>query len=407
MLSVFPVVIQERYAMHTKRALLFLILVTLMACQSGLKNQTEAPKSEGANWSGDMQTMAQDVKNLVPFLYDKDAFQDPRNRETVQRYLRNFAQSAHHVKPEMGKKYLGDDLLVEFSLNHLGADLNRAVQSFEVGQLEYSRSVAKASLSYCFQCHSVTQEGSAAMWDVDRLQNLKLAPLEKADLLVATRRYDKALSHMENLLNSPDIYKNHAFEFEALLRRYLALIIRVEKAPGRALTELNKIVANADTPHYLLEQAEGWRRSLKAWEGERPRKIKNAKDLFEQVEKRFQKAADLQHFEKDHAGDVEYLRATEQLHQGMKLLKTPQEQARALFLLGKAYEVLDELGSWNLHETYYEACVEKDPRAATAKSCFNRLEASLYMGYSGSSGTHLPPDESERLKRLREKMQNR
>jgi hypothetical protein len=379
-----------------------ILIVTVLGCKSESKKEAEAEAKPG--WPGEMQGLAENVKDLLPFLYNRAAYQDPKNHDVVLNRLKEFAQSANHVQPDMGKRYLGDDLLVEFALGNLSSDLQRAEKSFEAGQTEYSRSVAKASLSYCFQCHSVTHEGAKAAWNTSQLDSLNLDPIEKAELLVATRRYDKALAHMEGLLNSPEFFKDHAFELESLLRRYLALIIRVEKAPERALHQLSKIEKRPDTPHYISEQIEGWETSLKAWRTERPRTIKNAKTLFEQVEKRFQKAASLQHFEKDHAGDVEFLRATEQLHQGLKLIKTPSDEARAMFLLGRAYEVLDELGSWNLHETYYEACIKKDAHSPVAKNCYSRLEASLYMGYSGSSGTHLPSEESDRLKRLRDLM---
>lgn len=382
---------------------LFTLAITtalVISCKSKEKSAQESSPT----WPGQMQSMAQDVKNLLPFLYDKQSFSDPKNKELIRRSLKDFGQAAHQVKPQTGKPYLGDDLLIEYSLNNLKEDLNRALLTFDNGQYEYSRSVAKASMGHCFRCHSVGAPGASAAWDLEEIHNLNIAPIEKADLLVATRKFDKALSYMESTLNSPEFLKAYAFDFEAMLRRYLALIIRVENAPTRALTELDKILNRGDTPQYIAEQAKGWRQSLKAWASEKSRPPKNAADMLAQVEKRFKRAHAIQHFEKDHAGDVEYLRATSLLHQGMKLLKKPEDQARALFLLGNAYEVLDELGSWNLHETYYEACLFKLPKSQTAKNCYNRLEASLTMGYSGSAGTNLPPEEKERLRRLKEQI---
>jgi hypothetical protein len=300
---------------------------------------------------------------------------------------------------------LGDDLLIQYSLKNLKEDLNRASQSFQAGQKDFSRMTAKASLNHCFRCHSVSNVGGTTAWDLD-FSSLKLAPLEKADLLVATRKLDQAMSFMEQLLASGEMQKTYAFDFESMLRRYLALMIRVENAPDRALAQLDKLLKNPDTPHYILEQAKGWRKSLKAWAGEQKQPApKSPKQLFKAVTARFEKAEAIQHYEKDHAGDVEYLRATAILHQGMKLLKRPADEVRALFLLGKAYEVLDELGSWNLHESYYEACLIKDPKSDLARNCYNRLEASLFMGYSGTSGTHLPPEERARLQSLKQMMQ--
>ncbi len=385
---------------------ILLSAITLLLVISGCKSADKAQVSAaGSTWSGPMQNMAEDVKKLLPYVYDAEAYRNPQNKAKILTYLREFSTAAHLLKPVAGKPFIGDDLLIEYSIKNLREDLNRSAYALELGQVEYSRTQTKASLGHCFRCHSVTQEGSSAHWNLDQVHNLELAPLEKADLLVATRKYKEALSYMENLLNTGELHKTRAFDFESLLRRYLALIIRVENAPQRALKEMERVLSREDTPHYIAEQGAGWTRSLRDWaneeKGKKKFKISTSKDMFAEVEKRFKKAESIQHYEKDHAGDVEYLRATAALHQGMKFVKNPSEHARALFLLGKAYEVLDELGSWTLHESYYEACLLKDPKSQVAKSCFNRLEASLYMGYSGSSGTHLPPEERERLRKLR------
>jgi hypothetical protein len=392
--------------MGTRNLFVYGLIFLGLACQTTAKKE-ESQTAIPPTWADQMQNMATDVKHLLPYLYDRSAFQSPANHDRILKYLKEFAQTAKHVNPDMGKKVLGDDLLVESSLSNLTEDLNRAARSFSLGQKDYARSVAKSSLNYCFQCHSVTQEGASAAWDLDQLQSVNLAPIEKVDLLVATRKYDKALKQMEDLLNSQEFRKNYSFDFEAMLRRYLALVIRVEKNPMRAIQELDKISRDGEVPRYIFEQLEGWKTSLVDWSKEIKRPIKTPKAMFERAEKRFRRAGEIQRYEKDHAGDVEYLRATEILHQGLKMLKSPAEQARALFLLGRAYEVLDELGSWNLHENYYEACIHRDPKSTLAQGCFNRLEASLYLGYSGSSGTHLPPEERERLKRLHDQIQVR
>lgn len=386
--------------MRIRIQLLFAVFL-LISCHSQPKKDTGPAATN--NWTGPMQNMAQDVKKLLPFLYDREAYRDPKNHEQILGYLREFAQAAHHVSPEAGKPFLADELLIQYSIKNLQQDLNRSAYSFHIGQKDFSRNVAKSSLSHCFRCHTVTGVGGSAQWDVD-VSSFNLQPLEKADLLVATRKYDQAMTFMESLLTSSEMQKHYAFDYESLLRRYLALMIRIENAPQRALEQLNKVLKNPDTPHYILEQAEGWRKSLKEWSQEKKVAMRSADQVFKEVDRRFRKAETIQHYEKDHAGDVEFLRATSLLHQNMKLLKRPQDEARALFFLGKAYEVLDELGSWNLHESYYESCLLRDPHSEIAKTCYNRLEASLYMGYSGSAGTHLPPEERDRLIRLKEKL---
>lgn len=385
-----------------------LIMSVVLFILSGCKT-TEKPPEPSSAWAGGMQNMAEDVKKLLPFIYDGEAYREPKNKPQILTYLRDFARVTHTLPASHGKPFIGDDLLIEYSLRNLKEDLNRAAFALEAGQVEFSRTQAKATLNHCFRCHSVTQAGNSAAWNLDQVVNFSLPPVEKADLLVATRKYDEALRYMEQLLTSGDLHKTRAFDFESLLRRYLALIIRVENAPQRALTEMERILGREDTPFYIAEQGLGWKKSLKEWalemKAKKKFKISTAQDMFAEVERRFKKAEMIQQYEKDHAGDVEYLRATAALHEGMKYATQSADQARGLYLLGKAYEVLDELGSWTLHESYYEACLLKDPKSPVGRRCFNRLEASLYMGYSGSSGTHLPTEERARLKRLRALLQ--
>src|SRR4051812_15811121 len=102
--------------------LLFFLFAALVSCTSTPKEPVKETKAENT-WPGDMQHMSQDVRQLVPYLYDREAFHDPRNHDLIHQYLRDFSQSAKHVQPEMGRKYLGDDLLVDFALSNLTQDL--------------------------------------------------------------------------------------------------------------------------------------------------------------------------------------------------------------------------------------------------------------------------------------------
>ena len=242
---------------------IFLLPLALAACRSEPKKSDEGKKDVA--WSANMQTMAKDVRELIPFLFDREAFHSPKNHDVIAADLKSFSEHAHKITPKMGENLLGDDPLVAFSIGSLESDLKRASQAFDLNQVEYARTVAKSSLNHCFRCHSLTQIGSAAHWELQGLDQLKLNPLEKADLLVAARKYDQALQDMEQLISSDDFLENHPFDYEALLRRYLALIIRAENNPSRALDEMDKVAAHPNLPHYILEQVEGWRSSLRRW----------------------------------------------------------------------------------------------------------------------------------------------
>lgn len=364
------------------------------------------PKTDGAkteNWAGKMQGLAADVKELVPYIYSRQAFHAPENAPRIKSGLRQLAKETHSITPEMGRSFFGNDPLVAYSLEGLQADLERAADAFDIGQLEYARGVAKTATNHCFRCHSVTKEASANTapgWDLEPARLTGLAPLERVDLLVAARKYEESTRLLEGLMADKEYAQNFPFDFESALRKYLSLMIRAENDPDRPLRELDRILEIKEIPYYVAEQARAWRTSLLEWSRGKHKKAKR-KPLAEARE-RIARAGEVQQFAKDHAGDIEYLRATALLHEHLRGTKDPKELADAYFLLGQAYEVLDELGYWNLHERYYESCITTAPKSSLARKCYGRLEASVYMGFSGSSGVHIPAAEKTRLLRLKD-----
>ena len=386
--------------MTSLRILMALFCLTLAACTSQEKKDEKAAQV----WSGKMQGLAGNVKDLVPYAYNKRNYADPAHQQKVKATLVDFSKNMHALKPEMGKKYLGADPLVKYSLEQMRGDVDRAIDAFNAGQVEYSRSVVKSVVNHCFRCHSLTDQGARAPWDVSAFKDLTLTPIEKADLLVAARDYEGARSHLEAQLNSSEFAQNYPFEYEGALRRYLAIMLRINKDPSSVLRELDKISQKNDVPYYVQEQMVGWKKSLSDWSKESKKKPKGS--LLDQAKQRIKKGQNMQSYMKDHSGDVEFVRATGLLHEflsgGQKI--ADEALAEAYYLLGESYEVIDEMGYWNLHEVYYESCIRAAPKSKVAKSCFQRLESSVYVGYSGSSGVHVPQHEKQRLQQLKSLM---
>lgn len=382
---------------------IFIFILAVSGLVAGCSSRPKTSETKSANWAGKMQGLAADVRELVPYIYSRQAFYAPENAARIKLGLKQLAKEAHSITPKMGQAFFGNDPLVEYSLEGLQADLERASDAFNIGQLEYARGVAKAATNHCFQCHSVTKEASsntAPDWKLEPAQLSGLSPLERVDLMVAARKYEEATRLLEGLMADKEYVQNFPFDFEAALRKYLSLMIRAENNPERPLRELDRILEHKEIPYYVAEQAHAWRNSLLEWSRTNMKKLK--KNPLAEARKRIARAGEIQQFAKDHAGDIEYLRATALLHEYLRSTKAPKEMADAYFLLGQAYEVLDELGYWNLHERYYESCITSAPHSNLARMCYGRLEASVYMGFSGSSGIHIPAAERARLRRLKD-----
>jgi hypothetical protein len=381
---------------HLQIGLLFFFLnPLLLGCHS--HQPASPPENSAKEWPQHMQGLGVSVMRLVPFIYSEKAFEDPANHKQILDDIRSFGGVAHEITPKMGEHFLGTDPIVKYNLQQLKYDVARAEEAFEMGSLDYSRGTMKNVMNHCFNCHSMNGAPSKINWNISQFQSLNLTPLERSDLYVATRQFDASKNLLEGLLKDPDYIQALPLDFEAALRRYLALMVRVKKDPKSSLRELEQLQERKGVPFYVQDHLHAWMESLRKWSHEKP----SRKPLLQQARERMSAAHRLQNFAKDHSGDVEYLRATALLHEFLQKEQPPEAEAEAFYLLGQSYEALDEPGFWNIHEVYYESCVRALPKTKQAQNCFRRFEASIYLGYSGSSGIHVPQSERERINDLK------
>jgi hypothetical protein len=379
-------------------SLMALVALVTVGCHTHPQPQPQpAPSTATGPWPASMQGMASTVLTLIPFIYSQKAYEDSANHAEIQSELRRFSTQAHEIDPKTAEKIVGTDPIERYNLIQLKGDLARASEAFESGSLDYSRGTMKNVFNHCFNCHSLSDAGAKAHWDLSSFRNLSLTPLEKADLLMASRQYDASKDLLEAQLGDAQSSQIAPFDFESALHKYLALMVRVKKDPKATLHQLELLASRKEVPFNVHEHLHSWMQSLRGWSKE---KSTNA-PLLEQAKRRLKAAHRLQSFAKDHSGDVEYLRVTTLLHEFLKAQQPPQPSAEAFYLLGQSYEVLDELGYWNVHETYYEACIRAVPKTELARNCYRRLQASIYLGFSGSSGLHVPAGEQQRLNDLK------
>jgi hypothetical protein len=72
--------------------------------------------------------------------------------------------------------------------------------------------------------------------------------------------------------------------------------------------------------------------------------------------------------------------------------------------MGICYLTLDQDFFMDFDRMYLRTCIQEYPKSPIAKKCYNLLEESIYLGYSGSSGTHIPLDVMKELNRFKKRI---
>lgn len=352
---------------------------------------------DSGSWSSSMQGMAKNLEQVLPYVFSREEYSDPNNKAVIKKLLNQFNDGVKQVPKHAGEQLLGKDPIVKYSLNRLAANAARGELSFNDGQIEYSRGLMRESIGLCFSCHTTQNLGPQFNFSTKGFRpSFRQSANEKADYYVATRQFDRAIDNLDAVVQSPAALIENPHEQLNALRKYLYLQVRVKNNPDAAIALLDKYLSWDKLPYFMATDAKAWQSSLRDWKQEMNRKTQS-----DSVSKASQLIKKAKRMEGMHSGLVDYLRASKILHESLRESNSKVIQSQTYKLLGDSYQVLAEMGIWDLPEMYYEACIRVNPKSAEAQSCYKEFERTILFGYTGSAGIFVPKDEKMRMNELR------
>ncbi|MCB9026412.1 MAG: hypothetical protein H6625_08865 [Bdellovibrionaceae bacterium] len=376
-----------------KHLSLAVLLILTLGCSNSKKMEN------GQNWPDKMQRLAQTMTDLLPFVYSSNKFEDPANKEIIKSKMKNFAEASHKVPKDRATELLGKDPLVTMSIEGLEREIDSAISSFDRGNYRYSRHLLTHTMNYCFACHTRTQFGPKYdYWDYKNIDTSGLNVIQKSQIMVATRQFDKAKEVLKsNLLTGTESSENPYFKEQAI-KNYLSIVVKAEQSPEEGYKFVKDLMGKVTLPVYLARNVESWENSFMDWLAEKKKGTTNllnkAKSLIE--------SADIVHTGADSDSKyVDYLRASTILHEELAKTTNKKTRAEVLYYLGIVYGILSDSGFWELPDVYFEYCIRELPNSKLAKTCFSKYEQDIIVGYSGSAGTFIPSDERKKLAELK------
>ena len=354
---------------------------------------------EGAAPIPSMQAFRVLVDDLLPYAGSKTAFQDSANHALIHQKLNQLLALA---KTPMHPELRGQDY--QMTLGILVDLLGSALRDFNSMHPERARNRLHWAMSFCISCHSRLPPTRKIIVD-PTLEDIEDA-YARARLQYAFREFDRAAQTFQSLIEGYPHSGLSRFQIPQALDYLASIYVRVYQDPVRAYRLFRKLVARKSLPREDRRTLRKWLEDLKIWQDEVEFVLKRASDR--EILKRSQDiiGAPLHKQPKlfrDHDHLIRYLRASATLH--AFLLERPDTTyaAKAAYLLGICYLNLGSQAFTGLDSAYLKFCIERSPATTVAKQCYGVLEESTLLGYSGSSGTHIPADIETKLRVLAKK----
>lgn len=354
-------------------------------------------------WNQKMQQMAKIFTEILPDTVSSRHL-TPAEVKKLEKNTKKLADLAHtiNVKPgEAGKAFPPEaDPTIGFVSGLFERDIKHAYRTLQAGHVDYARAVLRNATAYCIACHTRHDFGPEFPTIEMPANSASLSPMERAELLAATRQFDKALDEFSLIAGDPKTATARPAEWGKAVRNALTLSVRVKQDPDRALKVLTQVGSLPNQPAYFKENIAAWKKSVEEWKVEKSKVINTEEGLFSEAMRLTEAARQMQAYPLDHSADVLYLRASLAAHELLTLYPKGKRASEALFLVGNAYDLLQDKLVSPLPDMYYEACIRTSPHTEIAKRCYRRIEENVFFGWTGSAGTSLPPDLVELLKSL-------
>jgi hypothetical protein len=331
---------------------------------------------------------------LVEHVDDPEAFASSAERESLVRAYQTLDRNAHQLENHGGAIGEGHQPVGR----SLADDVERAFDFFVIGHFESARFVTAQLAEACFACHSKLPaahrfELGAKLLEVEPVASLP--PERKALLAVAARQFDTALTLFETYFADP----SHSAVDVALsgaLESYLKVALRVRGEPDRVRATLQRFRQRPDLPYYLGAEVDRWIESLRSLDLAAPG------DRLARAREQIDAARAETAYPGDRRGLVRFVVASRWLHEYLGTGDLDPDARAETFLLLGLCEIHISSSLWvSEAEAFLESAIRTAPGSEHARTAYAILEGFFVEGYTGSGGTHLPPEIERRLAELR------
>lgn len=359
------------------------------------KSESSTSPHQSPNTKATMQQIGSLLATIYPYSLDSQALYDQKNTHVIASSLENLKNLTQGLK-----EHLAHDDDFSFIADSLAKDVSQAATWYKRGNPMEAGFVISYLVENCFACHTKLPASHTPSLPPIKISDeifAKFSLENKAKFYVATRQFDQAVKTYEQLLNQTNAQTLENFS-RGYFIDYFKLNLNVLQDPDHLIKFIEKLLAKKDHSYFLQETLKQWSSDL---EDIKINKILSSPSVAA-AQNQIRLAKAVTKYGTDQTGIIRLITSSSILHQ---LLRNPKRgdasKAEILYLLGYVENLLYH-SFWLTEARYFlEAAIRKLPHSPLAARAYQLLEEQTILGYSGSSGTHIPEDMQVWLDQLK------
>jgi len=352
----------------------------------------EEPQAESTR--GIMGEVVQALQVALPLSLDSATFADPANRATILDALNRLADGGERLE----RHGAHGEASFAFLSHSLARDTRDIERRFEAGRTDEARFLLQHTTEMCVACHTRLPDATERPLGRNFMAEEALAALppdQRAEFEMATRQFEAAATSFESVLADP-ANSPADLDLEGIPDTYLELCLRVLNDRARAGRSLRLLLKRDDLPDLMRRNVDAWVASL----ADLPEFAPDASPVDE-ARKWVAHAKDRSKFRDDRQALVPLVAASGLLHRFLESRnERSPEVGEAYYLLGLIDASVGRSFWASQTEPLLETAIRIGPGEPYAPKALALLEEFVVAGYTGSAGTHVPPDERRRLDEL-------
>lgn len=377
--------------------------LSFIACQSSQTKKTDehvkidyskADTQIPETWPEQMKALENSLIELYPLVLSPQDFGKKDNQNKILFHLERLNIISKKVN-HSPMSQMNDP-----SLAYISFDFKEQVElsknSFESGNKDFARFELLKTTNFCIECHTQSNKGPNFSAFKIKENFAKLAILDQAEILTATRKFDEALAKYKEFFELKEVTWDYQFRAESALHNSLSILVRYKRDAKKTNEFLLQAAKSQFLPLYLKNIIQVWLEDIHTWSLAKDKKV-SLTTLKIWIERTISRRFDYGSL----GGEIWNQLAISYLHEMLESKLDSKPQAEVFWYLGSSY--INSLTHFqtSLGEKYLEACIKTVPHSSQAKKCYAKMEEYLFDMYSGSAGTFMPLTEDMKLKELK------